>query len=120
MPQEEGWNCFVDRSTDGGLTFERTPDLDVPDGAGIIQPTLWQSAPGKVHMLMRSDSHHVYRADSVRPVVPPKWRSIQPAYVSNERCEHVTMPRALDGAHDPVSLPTVCTLITSRLRVLMA
>jgi predicted neuraminidase len=31
---------------------------------GVIQPTLWESAPGKVHMLMRSTRGYVYRSDS--------------------------------------------------------
>jgi hypothetical protein len=62
--KEDGWNTFVDLSTDGGLTFERTPNLITPNGAGIIQPTLWESAPGNVHMMLRSDAGHVYRANS--------------------------------------------------------
>ena len=31
---------------------------------GVIQPTLWESAPGNVHMLMRSTRGYVYRSDS--------------------------------------------------------
>eukprot|EP00241_Pyramimonas_parkeae_P005558 CAMPEP_0114263762 /NCGR_PEP_ID=MMETSP0058-20121206/22745_1 /TAXON_ID=36894 /ORGANISM="Pyramimonas parkeae, CCMP726" /LENGTH=348 /DNA_ID=CAMNT_0001380189 /DNA_START=151 /DNA_END=1197 /DNA_ORIENTATION=+ len=62
--EEEGWNAFVDRSVDGGLTFQRTPDIAVEDGAGVIQPSLWESAPGQVHMLLRSDAGHVYRSNS--------------------------------------------------------
>ena len=31
---------------------------------GVIQPTLWESAPGSVHMLMRSTRGYVYRSDS--------------------------------------------------------
>eukprot|EP00854_Cymbomonas_tetramitiformis_P010305 gene10305-12189_t len=34
---------------------------------GVIQPTLWESAPGKVHMMLRSSRGHkapVWRADS--------------------------------------------------------
>ena len=31
---------------------------------GVIQPTLWESAPGEVHMLLRSTRGHIYRSDS--------------------------------------------------------
>lgn len=33
-------------------------------GKGVIQPTLWESAPGVVHMLMRSSEGRIYRSDS--------------------------------------------------------
>ena len=33
-------------------------------GRGIIQPTLWESSPGKVHMLLRSSEGKIFRADS--------------------------------------------------------
>jgi predicted neuraminidase len=33
-------------------------------GHGIIQPALWESTPGSVHMLLRSTAGAVYRSDS--------------------------------------------------------
>jgi len=74
------WDCFVDISKNGGDTWERS-DLvplrrvgyDVVDkvydarhcyGKGIIQPTLWESEPGHVHMLTRSTSSAIFRSDS--------------------------------------------------------
>eukprot|EP00899_Mesostigma_viride_P019765 jgi/Mesvir1/27790/Mv07471-RA.1 len=36
----------------------------VPPDTGVIQPSLWESAPGRVHMLMRSDCGFVCRSDS--------------------------------------------------------
>jgi len=61
-----GWDAFVDRSTDGGLTWQASPFLDrsAVEGLGIIQPSLWESAPGQVHMLMRSTAGAVFRSDS--------------------------------------------------------
>lgn len=46
---EEGyWRAFVDISTDDGVTFNATPPLEVQGGcAGIIQPTLFETAAGK-------------------------------------------------------------------------
>jgi predicted neuraminidase len=62
------WNAFVDRSEDGGKTWEKTSFLklsrDSITGEGVIQPTLWESAPGKVHMLLRSSAGVICRSDS--------------------------------------------------------
>lgn len=66
---EEGqWDVFIDRSKDGGKTWQSTEYLEVDrnelTGQGIIQPTLWESSPGIVHMLIRSSAGAIYRSDS--------------------------------------------------------
>lgn len=66
---EDGkWNVFVDYSKDMGETWKRTQylalDRDGFKGKGVIQPTLWESVTGKVHMLVRSTNDYVYRSDS--------------------------------------------------------
>ena len=66
---EQGlWNAFFDHSEDNGKTWQATPylqlDRDEIKGKGIIQPTLWESAPGQVHALLRSTSGFVCRSDS--------------------------------------------------------
>eukprot|EP00238_Polyblepharides_amylifera_P006469 CAMPEP_0196585416 /NCGR_PEP_ID=MMETSP1081-20130531/50550_1 /TAXON_ID=36882 /ORGANISM="Pyramimonas amylifera, Strain CCMP720" /LENGTH=489 /DNA_ID=CAMNT_0041906947 /DNA_START=297 /DNA_END=1766 /DNA_ORIENTATION=+ len=49
------WNAFVDRSTDQGSTWIRSENIAFRDSTvGVSQPTMWESAPGVVHMLMRS------------------------------------------------------------------
>lgn len=79
------WTAYADRSTDGGLTWELSnpitidveyhgektaekSDIEVSEqsffGRGVIQPTLWESEPGSVHMLLRSTEGRIYRADS--------------------------------------------------------
>lgn len=79
------WRCFADYSDDQGATWQKsneiTADLqsmksinpdykDIPvseqsySGRGVIQPTLWESKPGKVHMLMRSSEGCIFRSDS--------------------------------------------------------
>lgn len=63
-----GWKPFVDFSNDGGATWRRSQDFsidpNVVKGDGAIQPTVWESAPGKVHALMRTAAGFVARADS--------------------------------------------------------
>jgi predicted neuraminidase len=87
------WDAFVDRSADRGATWRRSDvpivhtegggsgaggvwqglrdaalwetDLDrVFRWDGVIQPSLWESAPGHVHMLLRSTRGRIYRSDS--------------------------------------------------------
>jgi len=65
---EPAWDCFADISRDGGETWERSETVPLDHsglkGRGIIQPTLWESAPGRVHMLTRSTEGAIYRSDS--------------------------------------------------------
>lgn len=65
---EPAWDAFVDLSYDGGETWNRSAtvplDRSIVKGKGIIQPTLWESAPGKIHMLARSTEGAIYRSDS--------------------------------------------------------
>lgn len=87
------WDAFADLSTDGGRTWNRrdvpidhtrrTPaeTAEVWSGLaaealwetdtetvfrwdGVIQPSAWESAPGQVHMLMRSTRGRIYRTES--------------------------------------------------------
>ncbi len=62
------WDAFVDISKDEGKTWiksEMVPlDHDKLQGKGVIQPTLWESEPGKIHMLLRSSEGFIYRSDS--------------------------------------------------------
>lgn len=62
------WNAFIDRSEDGGKTWTETAFIpmnrDSIAGEGVIQPALWESAPGKIHMLLRSSAGVICRSDS--------------------------------------------------------
>jgi predicted neuraminidase len=86
IEDEKTWSVFVDRSQDGGMTWVHSPLLTCADktdlksvspsqppgeidpvslpAEGFIQPTLWESEPGTVHMLVRSSYGQVYRSDS--------------------------------------------------------
>lgn len=62
------WLPFADRSGDQGMTWTRSEDFAFDPaalrGRGAIQPTLWESAPGQAHALMRTTGGKVWRADS--------------------------------------------------------
>lgn len=66
--EPKAWLAFADRSSDRGKTWERSEDFgftpkDDKD-KGIIQPTFWESEPGKVHALLRSTNGKIMRTDS--------------------------------------------------------
>ena len=106
------WKCFFDRSTDGGLTWERSADLCVPPETlrkyestrkkGIIQPTVWESETG-VHALMRSTEGVIYRTDSANGVL---WCEPYPTAMPNNN-SGIDLVRLPDGrlilACNPVS-----------------
>mgnify|MGYP003272813103 FL=1 len=80
------WQAFADISDDDGRTWrkssavaiknlhyrqgEKTAESDIAVsqqsfyGRGVIQPSLWQSGDGSVHMLLRSSEGFIYRSDS--------------------------------------------------------
>ena len=59
------WDSFVDRSDDCGETWSRSLYVGRPSRkGGVIQPTVWESSNGNVHMFMRSTAGYVYRSDS--------------------------------------------------------
>ena len=80
------WTAYGDYSDDAGKTWSRSNPIRISglehDGArtvsqsdvavseqsfygrGVIQPTLWESEPGRVHMLLRSTQGLIYRSDS--------------------------------------------------------
>ena len=66
--ERDGWEVFVDRSEDRGATWTASAliarDSTVFTGRGAIQPTLWESAPGQVHMLVRTTCGKIGRSDS--------------------------------------------------------
>jgi predicted neuraminidase len=63
-----GFHVFTDRSMDSGASWIPTPYLSLSDsswkGKELIQPTLWESNPGLVHMLIRSELGSIFRSDS--------------------------------------------------------
>ena len=76
--EKHGWKCFVDISDNNGRTWKRSkyiktetafPIFNKDNGFSsnktkMIQPTLWESEPGNVHMFTRTASGKIYRSDS--------------------------------------------------------
>ena len=75
--EHDGWKCYAsllepsDWDADPGYhldareTWTNVPiDSSAIPGRGVIQPTLWESKPGHIHMLMRSAMGRICRADS--------------------------------------------------------
>lgn len=62
------WRSFVDISTDEGNTWTKSDfiafDTTEVKGEGMIQPTLWESSKGNVHMLLRTSAGYIYKSDS--------------------------------------------------------
>ncbi|MDI9470551.1 MAG: exo-alpha-sialidase [Bacillota bacterium] len=61
------WDAFVDRSRDGGASWEMVPILRERAkfrGLGLIQPTLWQGTDGRIHALLRSTEGRIFRSVS--------------------------------------------------------
>lgn len=84
---EQGiWQAFADLSDDDGKSWRKSTVIGIAKlsyqvgektaqsniavsqqsfyGRGVIQPSLWQSADGSVHMLLRSSEGFIYRSDS--------------------------------------------------------
>lgn len=100
--ENEHWEAFVDITTDQGKTWTKSPlvpiertlipeknkvqsPFPVPEfsvrGQGIIQPTLWESKPGVVHMLLRSTQGYIYRSDSQD--AGKTWCTVYPTTLPN-------------------------------------
>ena len=107
----DGWNVFVDRSEDGGATWQASDLLSLDrtrfPGAGVIQPTLWESAPGRVHMLMRSTNGRICRSDSVDG--GHTWTPIRPTELPNNN-SGLDLARLHDGTLALVCNPLAGTL----------
>ena len=113
------WNAFVDRSDDNGKSWTSTPflTLDRKDigGEGIIQPTLWESSPGNVHMLLRSSCGLICRSDSrdsgktwskvYKTVLPNPNSGIDLVKLSNGKLALVYTPDGANwGERNPIKL----------------
>ncbi len=107
-PSGDAWQVFCDRSSDQGKTWQATPLLPFSDEIdceqqGAIQPTLWESEPGHVHMLTRSICGWILRSDSSD--FGKTWCPLYPTSIANNN-SGVDLAKLDDG-----SLALVCNPI---------
>ncbi|WP_168120776.1 sialidase family protein [Paenibacillus sp. HB172176] len=120
------WDSFVDISRDKGETWTKSAMVPVKHGQlgiergagsyaddqlheargkGIIQPTLWESSPGRVHMLLRSTDGFIFRSDSEDG--GQTWSPAYPTRLPNNNCG-IDLARLSDGslvlAYNPVGM----------------
>lgn len=79
------WDAAVTRSRDDGESWELAGPVPLDhaefEGKGVIQPALWESAPGIVHMLLRSSAGRIYRSDSADS--GRSWSAASPTELPN-------------------------------------
>jgi predicted neuraminidase len=93
----ERWSAFVDRSDDSGKTWSASDQLLTHPsitGLGVIQPALWESRPGHVHMLTRSTGGWIGRSDSHDG--GRTWAPITPTSLPNNN-SGIDLARLADG-----------------------
>jgi predicted neuraminidase len=126
IEDDSSWTVFVDRSEDGGISWVPMPVLHCPgqkdlelrepsqppediaptglEASGFIQPTLWESDPRVVHMLVRSTYGQVYRSDSTDG--GRTWLPLYPTKLPNNN-SGLDLVKLRDGslvlAYNPVS-----------------
>ena len=86
------WKAHIDISYDDGRTWTKTPDIKAGN-VKMIQPTLWQSADGSVHMFTRTDSGKIYRSDST-----DNGKTWSDAYATNIPNNNSGIDLDVDGA----------------------
>jgi predicted neuraminidase len=106
------WDVFVDRSPDKGKSWNSTENLQIDrnvfTGKGAIQPTLWESEPGMVHMLVRTTAGFIGRADSTD--YGRTWTPLRPTDLPNNNS-------GLDVAKlDDGTLALICNPVSERVR----
>lgn len=86
------WKAHIDISYDDGRTWTKTPDINA-GSVKMIQPTLWQSADGSVHMFTRTNSGKIYRSDST-----DNGKTWSDAYATNIPNNNSGIDLDVDGA----------------------
>lgn len=111
------YRCFVDISTDNGKTWNRTPEIDSTFlgffKTPMIQPTLWESKDGSVHMFTRTKVGKIYRSDSYDG--GKTWCSAYPTNLPNNN-SGIDLDTDDSGriflVYNPVGIPGIRTPLT--------
>ena len=104
---DDHWEVFVNRSIDEGATWSRGEFIalnhDECSGKGAIQPTLWESKPGRVHMLVRTTGGRIWKSDSNDSGI--SWKPLYETGLPNNN-SGIDIAKLYDGTlalvHNPV------------------
>ncbi len=92
------WNAAVTLSSDDGASWSLGGPVPIDRGRvagkGVIQPTLWESARGSVHMLLRSTCGRICRSDSADG--GRTWSPVEPTDLPNNN-SGIDVERLPDG-----------------------
>lgn len=78
-----GWRVHVERSSDLGKTWERTPPLNDGKTLGAIQPTLLTHPDGRIQLLCRTRSEHGFTCQSWSDDRGQTWSPLQGSMLPN-------------------------------------
>ena len=92
------WDAFFDRSANGVDGWVATAKVAIDRaafrGKGLIQPTLWESVPAKIHALFRTTDGRIHRSDSEDD--GRTWSTAYPIDVPNNNSA-LDLARLADG-----------------------
>jgi len=103
------WNAFTDGSSNGGKSWRKSKPVPLDrrkwgELGGLIQPTLWESSHGNVHMLLRSTHGKLFRSDSSD--YGRTWSQAEPTDIPNPNSA-IDVAKLEDGTlvlgYNPVS-----------------
>lgn len=92
----DGWRVHMERTTDLGKTWERTPALNHGDSLSAIQPTILIHSGGELQALCRTRENRIYSTRSFDQGL--SWTALEPTQLPNNNSgiDAVTLE---DGRH---------------------
>lgn len=81
--EHDGWRVHVERSTDGGETWEQSGPLETVGDISAIQPALMTFGDHRLGMYCRTQSAHGYMAQSWSDDGGRTWTPLAPAALPN-------------------------------------
>jgi predicted neuraminidase len=81
--ENAGWRVHVERSIDGGKSWELISPLTTEADIGAIQPTLMTFPDGRIQMYCRTRSEHGFIASSWSADAGLTWSPLQPTVLPN-------------------------------------